>query len=238
MNTHGKLFHKIRKNKIMRVLHHYPLSPSSRLIRLYLSEKKIDFVTKLEVPWERSETYLKLNPSGEVPTLIDEDNTILCGANVIIEYFEELESNLSLIPGKVYEKSEVRRLIDWFERKFYHEVTFPLLNNRIIKRFVGEKNPSSEIIRGALQNLKIHLPYLEWLTENRKWVAGNEFSAADLAAASQLSVIDFMNDLNWFDYGEARAWYAKIKSRPSFRQLLSDEVEGISPPVHYNNLDF
>ena len=89
----------------------------------------------------------------------------------IIEYFEELESNLSLIPGKVYEKSEVRRLIDWFERKFYHEVTFPLLNNRIIKRFVGEKNPSSEIIRGALQNLKIHLPYLEWLTENRKWVA-------------------------------------------------------------------
>ena len=85
----------------MRVLHHYPLSPSSRLIRLYLSEKKIDFVTKLEVPWERNETYLKLNPSGEVPTLIDEDNTILCGANVIIEYFEESESNLSLIPGKV-----------------------------------------------------------------------------------------------------------------------------------------
>ena len=134
----------------MRVLHHYPLSPSSRLIRLYLSEKKIDFVTKLEVPWERNETYLKLNPSGEVPTLIDEDNTILCGANVIIEYFEELEK-LSLIPGKVYEKSEVRRFIDWFERKFYHEVTFPLLNNRIIKRFVGEKNPSSEIIRGALK---------------------------------------------------------------------------------------
>ena len=222
----------------MKVLHHYPLSPSSRLIRLYLSEKKIDFVTKLEVPWERNETYLKLNPSGDVPTLIDDNNTILCGSNVIIEYFEESESNISLIPGKLYEKSEVRRLIEWFESKFYREVTFPLLNNRIIKRFVGEKNPSSEIIRGALQNLKIHLPYLEWLTENRKWVAGNDFSAADLAAASQLSVLDFMGDLNWFDYGDARAWYAKIKSRPSFRQLLSDEVEGINPPAHYNNLDF
>ena len=46
-----------------------------------------------------------------------------------------------------------------------------------------------------------------------------------------------MNDLEWFDYGESRAWYAKIKSRPSFRQLL-EVVEGISPPVHYNNLDF
>ena len=48
----------------------------------------------------------------------------------------------------------------------------------------------------------------------------------------------YWDDLNWFDYGDARAWYAKIKSRPSFRQLLSDEVEGINPPAHYNNLDF
>ena len=222
----------------MRVLHHYPLSPSSRLIRLYLSEKNINFVTNLEVFWERNETYLKLNPSGEVPTLIDEDNTVLCGASVIIEYFEELESNSSLMPVRLSEKSEVRRLVDWFENKFYREVTFPLLNNRVIKRFFGDQNPSSEIIRSALQNLKIHLPYLEWLTENRKWIAGDNFSVADLAAASQLSVLDFMNDLEWFDYGESRAWYAKIKSRPSFRQLLRDVVEGINQPIHYNNLDF
>ena len=222
----------------MRVLHHYPLSPSSRLIRLFLSEKNINFVTKLEVFWERNETYLKLNPSGEVPTLIDEDNTILCGGSVIIEYFEELESNLSLMPISLSEKSEVRRLVDWFENKFYREVTFPLLNNRVIKRFVGDQNPSSEIIRSALQNFKVHLPYLEWLTENRKWIAGDNFSVADLAAASQLSVLDFMSDLEWFDYGESRAWYAKIKSRPSFRQLLRDVVEGINPPSHYNNLDF
>ena len=119
------------------------------------------------------------------------------------------------MPVRLSEKSEVRRLVDWFENKFYREVTFPLLNNRVIKRFVGEQNPSSEIIRSALQNLKVHLPYLEWLTENRKWIAGDNFSVADLAAASQLSVLDFMNDLEWFDYGESRAWYAKIKSRPS-----------------------
>ena len=142
------------------------------------------------------------------------------------------------MPVRLAEKSEVRRLVDWFENKFYREVTFPLLNNRVIKRFVGDQNPSSEIIRSALQNLKVHLPYLEWLTENRKWIAGDNFSVADLAAASQLSVLDFMNDLEWFDYGETRAWYAKIKSRPSFRQLLTDVVEGINPPSHYNNLDF
>ena len=72
----------------MRVLHHYPLSPSSRMIRLYLEEKKIEFVTKLEIFWERNETFLKLNPSGEVPILVDQNNTVLCGSRIIVEYFE------------------------------------------------------------------------------------------------------------------------------------------------------
>ena len=222
----------------MRVLHHYPLSPSSRLIRLYLSEKKIEFVTKLELFWERNDTLLKLNPSGEVPILSDEDNTVLCGSGVIIEYFEELDTNINLIPGRTAQKAEVRRLFDWFENKFNREVTNPLINNRIIKRYLGDQQPSSEIIRGSLYNIKVHLQYLEWLTEHRKWLSGDQISIADLAAAAHLSVLDYMNDLNWADYGETRAWYAKIKSRLSFRTLLSDNIEGINPPNHYKNLDF
>ena len=222
----------------MRVLHHYPLSPSSRLIRLYMNEKKIEFVTKLEIFWERNEKFLKLNPSGEVPVLIDLDNTVLCGSRIIVEYFEDLDKDIILIPGMANEKAEVRRLFDWFDNKFYREVTYPLIHNRIIKRYIGDQQPSSEVIRKALQNIKIHLPYIEWLAENRKWLSGDHFSIADLSAAAQLSVIDYMNDLDWSDFGEARAWYAKIKSRPSFRSLLTDVVEGIHPPNHYKNLDF
>ena len=102
----------------MRVLHHYPLSPSSRMIRLYLEEKKLEFVTQLEIFWERSETFLKLNPSGEVPILIDQNNTVLCGSRIIVEYCEELDNSINLIPGNLKEKAEVRRLFDWFENKF------------------------------------------------------------------------------------------------------------------------
>ena len=105
----------------MRVLHHYPLSPSSRLIRLYMNEKKIDFVTKLEIFWERNEKFLKLNPSGEVPVLIDLDNTVLCGSRIIVEYFEDLDKDIILIPGMANEKAEVRRLLDWFDNKFYRD---------------------------------------------------------------------------------------------------------------------
>ena len=222
----------------MRILHHYWLSPSSRLIRLFLNEKKIEYLPKLELYWERSDNLLRLNPSGEVPILSVENSIVLSGSRVIIEYFEEDMKEINLIPGNITEKAEVRRLLDWFEIKFAREVTNPLLDNRVLKRFVGNEQPSSEVIRNALSNIKIHMSYLEWLTEKRKWLAGNHISVADLAAAAHLSVLDYMNDLNWAKYGETRAWYAKIKSRPSFRSLLTDVVDGIHPPNHYKNLDF
>ena len=222
----------------MRILHHYWLSPSSRLIRLFMAEKKLGFIPKLEYFWERNDNLLKLNPSGELPIIIDDVNVILCGSRVIIEYYEEVDINIKLIPGDMKERAEVRRIFEWFEYKFAREVTNPLLDNRVIKRFISNQEPSSQIIRNALSNIKIHMSYLEWLTEKRKWLAGNTLSVADLAAAAHLSVLDYLNDLDWSQYGETRSWYAKIKSRPSFRSLLADHVEGIKPPLHYTNLDF
>ena len=61
---------------------------------------------------------------------------------------------------------------------------------------------------------------------------------ADLAAAAHLSVLDFLGDIDWSRHPEAKSWYAKMKSRPSFRDLLGDHVVGIKPPEHYSNLDF
>jgi len=222
----------------VRILHHYWLSPSSRLIRLFLNEKKIEYLPKLELYWERSDDLLRLNPSGEVPILSEENSIILSGSRVIIEYFEEETKEINLIPGNIAEKAEVRRLLEWFENKFAREVTNPLLENRVLKRFVGNEQPSSQTIRNALSNIRIHMSYLEWLTEKRKWLAGNYISVADLAAAAHLSVLDYMNDLDWAKYGETRAWYAKIKSRPSFRPLLADNIDGLKPPLHYSDLDF
>jgi len=222
----------------MRILHHYYLSPSSRLIRLFLSEKKLTFLPKLELYWKREKELLRLNPSGEVPIIIDNDNIILSGSRVIVEYYEEVEQEVLLIPGLPKEKAEVRRLFDWFEFKFNKEVSNPLIDNKIIKSFLRNSQPSSDIIRNSLTNLKIHLSYLEWITEKRKWLAGNNISVADLSAAAHLSVIDYMGYIDWTDFEETKTWYAKVKSRPSFRQLLTDYVEGFKPPEHYSNLDF
>lgn len=224
----------------MRVLHHYQLSASSRFIRLLLSERGLVFLPKLEIPWERKEDFLGLNPAGDVPVLVTEDGLVISGATVISEYIEETEdsSHVNLLWGEAPARAEIRRMVNWFEAKFSREVGTPLLSERVIKRFSGQGSVSSVVIRAATANLQIHLDYIDWLAEKGNWLAGKQMSLADLAAAAHLSVLDFFGDIDWSRHAEAKAWYAKMKSRPSFRDILGDQVVGLTPPPHYSDLDF
>jgi glutathione S-transferase len=42
----------------------------------------------------------------------------------------------------------------------------------------------------------------------------------------------------WDAHEPAKEWYARIKSRPSFRTILADHIPGVPPPAHYADLDF
>ena len=224
----------------MRVLHHYQLSASSRFIRLLLAERGLVSLPKIETPWHRNEDFLSLNPAGDVPVLVGEDGMSLSGAMVIAEYIEETEDSSlhNFLWGEASARAEIRRLVHWFEYKFNREVGAPLLSERVIKRFSGQGTTSSVVIRAAISNLQIHLDYLDWLAEQGNWLTGKQISLADLAAAAHFSVLDFLGDVDWSRHAEAKSWYAKMKSRPSFRDLLADQVVGVNPPEHYSNLDF
>ena len=69
-------------------------------------------------------------------------------------------------------------------------------------------------------------------------MAGNSLSQADLAAAAHLSCLDYLGDVPWNDVPAAKDWYMRIKSRPSFRPLLADQIRGVRPPQSYADLDF
>ena len=223
----------------MRILHHHPLYGASRTVRLLLAERNLVFLPKMENPWERHEEFLTLNPAGDVPVLITEDGVVLAGTMIIAEFVEETEDEgTSLIWGSASERAEIRRLASWFEQKFVREVGAPLLNERYIKRVSARGNPSSEVMRAAMTNLHIHLDYIDWLAEQGNWLAGKAMSLADLSAAAHLSVTDYFGDVDWDRHPEAKEWYAKIKSRPSFRDLLADVVAGLAPAQNYGNLDF
>ena len=222
----------------MRILHHLPLSPFSRKVRLVLSEKRLPFELRVEKPWERRPEYLALNPSGTVPTLVEENGLAVPDSTVICEYLDEAYPDNPLLGHTLGERVEVRRLVAWLDGKFSLEVTRHLYGEKIIKRLSGVGQPDATALRIGFSNLKIHLEYIGWLAESRRWLAGNALSLADLAAAAHLSSLDFIGDVDWTASPAAREWYARVKSRPSFRAILTDRVPGVMPPAHYADLDF
>jgi glutathione S-transferase len=222
----------------MRVLYHQPLSPFSRKIRLVLAERRLAFELKVEKPWERRPEYLQMNPAGTVPTLVEADGLVVPDSGVICEYLEEAYPDSALMGRGAAERVEVRRLVAWFDGRFAYDVSQNILGEKFMKRLAGRGQPDATALRTGYARLKDHIAYVGWLAETRKWLAGYTLSLADFAAAGHFSALDFAGEVDWSLSQPARDWYARMKSRPCFRPLLSDRVAGIEPPAHYGDLDF
>ncbi len=225
----------------MKTLHHLWLDPFCRKVRVALAEKNIPFELKSEPVWDRREAFLALNPAGEVPVLVEDEDgerRVVAGHEAVCEYLEEVCREPVLIGETPAERAETRRLAAWFDRKFHAEVFQNLVGEKLTKRFLGLGQPDSAAIRAGLSNIRTHLDYIAYLMEARRWLAGDRLTFADLAAAAQLSVVDYIGDVPWDYNPEARDWYARIKSRPSFRALLADRIPGVPPSSHYADLDF
>ncbi|MCF4165995.1 glutathione S-transferase family protein [Zavarzinia compransoris] len=222
----------------MRILHHMPLSPFSRKVRLALKEKGLDFELSQERVWERRPEFLALNPAGQVPVLEDEGGQVVADSSAIVEYLDEVYPERPMLGRNAAERAETRRIVAWFDGKFHAEVGLNLVFEKVTKRFFGLGNPDSAALRIGKQFIGPHLDYIAELSERRRWLAGSEFGLADIAAAAHLSCIDYLGDVPWEDFPRAKDWYARVKSRPSFRPLLADSVAGMRAPPHYADLDF
>ena len=218
-------------------LYHVPLSPFCRKVRLVLAEKKMDVELIEERYWEQSTEFLRRNPAGKVP-ILRHQGALLTESTPICEYIEELNPEPSLMPKDAEARYEMRRLVSWFDDKFHHEVTSNLLYERVNKKVSGQGFPDSKNIKEGARKIRYHLDYMAWLLEHRRWLAGDTMTLADFAAAAHLSSLDYISDVDWNRSSVVKDWYAKIKSRPAFRNILSDQVSGFPPPRHYNDLDF
>jgi len=222
----------------MRTLYHTPLSPFCRKIRILLAEKGLTFELTQENFWERRLEFFALNPAGEVPVLLDLEDRAVSGHYAIMEYIEEMHPEPNFIGKSIGERAEVRRLISWFDNKFDYEVTQNMLFEKHFKRLMYGLTPNTEAIRVGTRNILYHLDYIGYLTENRKWLAGERISLADFAAAAHFSALDYFGDVPWEHNANAKQWYALVKSRPSIRAVLNDRISGYRPPEHYDNPDF
>jgi glutathione S-transferase len=230
----------------MLTLFHHPLCPRSRYVRLILGEYGIAARLVEERFWERREEFLLLNPAGETPVLMADGEPAIPGAAIIAEYIEETQpaerGDARMLPAAAGDRVEVRRLASWFNDKFHSEASGPLVTERVFKRHMTKEQgggaPDAEALRVARHNIRYHMAYIGWLVRTRDWLAGDRMSLADLAAAAHLSAADYLGDVPWNEDEAAKTWYARVKSRPSFRPLLADALAGLPPAKTYADLDF
>jgi glutathione S-transferase len=226
---------------VQRVLHHFPLDPASRQVRLALGEKRLPFELALVRYWEAPAEFAALSPTGLTPVLVESEGgrrLAICELRAILEHLEEQHPDPPLLGATPAERAEARRLMQWFDRKFDAEVNACLLHEKLEKRLARQGAPDLANMRLGREALRAHLGYLERLLKARDWLAGARLSFADFAAAAHVSVLDYFGDVPWRDAPAVKTWYMKVKSRPCFRPLLADRWPGLAPAGHYDDLDF
>jgi len=220
-------------------LYQFPLCPFSRKVRLHLAEKGVPFELWRENPWEQRDEFLDKNPAARTPVIANAERAItLVDSRAICEYFEETVDKNPMINGTAPMRAEIRRLVALFDENFFGDVTGPLLHERMKKRLVYRQSPDSRVLREAMKLAHEHLYYIDYLVDTRPWLAGATMSLADLAAAAQISVADYLGGLDWAGHEQAKSWYSVFKSRPSFRPLLAERMEVIQPPSHYGDVNW
>lgn len=230
----------------MMTLFHHPFCAHSRFVRLALGEYGLEMRLVEERAWERRKDFLMMNPAGTTPVLVAEAQPAVPGAAIIAEYLDETygseRGDDRLLPKGNGARVEARRLASWFNDKFFAEVSGPLATERFYRRLMpadaGGGAPDTDVIRAARHNIRYHLAYIDWLVRQRDYLAGDRLTYADLAAAAHLSVADYLGEVPWADEEMAKSWYARVKSRPSFRPILAERVAGLPPSATYADLDF
>ena len=219
-------------------LYHYPLDVFSRIVRIFLKEKQIDFNLIEESPWQRKKTFRDVHMFVDIPTLELSNRTILEGTFSIINYFEKNSRASSLWGVSENEISEAHRISSLFNIYCFAEVTNNIVFEKLIRKYVDRSSPDSSSIRRGNSNIKKYFDYIDWLIDCRNWLAGETFTLADISAAAHISCIDYLGTIEWNNYPKTKNWYARIKSRPSFREILQDRIPNMPPVSHYSNLDF
>jgi len=220
-------------------LYQFPLCPFSRKVRLTMAEKGLAVELVRVSPWQDDDDFADLTPARQTPVLVEAaKGVVLIDSTAICEYFEETVDRAPMIPGTAVNRAEIRRLVSWFDIKLYQDAVAPLMHERMLKRLITREPPDAQALRRAMTAIDGHLDYLDYLLDHRRWLAGPALTLADLTAAAQLSVADYLGGIDWRGHKQTVDWYAVIKSRPSFRPLLGERMEVIMPPKHYDQPDF
>ena len=224
----------------MQKLYSYALCPFCRAVRFYLNERAIDFELVNHLPWEDDAKFKNSDIWIDIPVILDNEREKLqiSGFQSIIQFFDDNNHMNRLTGITSQERLEIARICEKFNTFFFADVSRPLLYEKVLKRYYTNRSPNSTNIREALEKMQEYMNCIGWLFERRNWLAGEDFSIADIVVAAHISCLDYIGAIDWNNFIRAKDWYTRVKSRPSFRNILKDRIHGVPPSETYAELDF
>lgn len=202
----------------MITLYDFPRSPYCQKVRLVLAEKDLSY-DKIFVDLIKSEQktpdFLRLNPYGKVPVLIDEDEVIY-DSTVINEYLEDEYPHPPLMPEQSGERARARMFEDFADTSFTAQAGLLVAELR---------KPAEQVDQERVQRYRADLlrvlEFLERHLEGKEYIAG-DFSLADLAFVPRLLLLPSLGVEIPARLKNVLAWSERLKQRPSVKQLQQE----------------
>lgn len=184
-------------------------------------QKVIFLLEELGTPYTREDygrqfnntqdaAYLKLNPNGKVPTLVDGD-TVIWESNTILRYLASKYGKGALYPADLAARTEVERWMDWL---------LASVNYQYVQVFKDSKKAANEraaTFEADAKELGAQLTILDGAMAGKAWVAGKDFTIADVALGPIMHrCLDFPITLPALS--NLKAWREKLKERPAFKK--------------------
>ncbi len=190
-------------------------SPYVRKVRVFLIEKKLDYIFITEDVWAAQTTITESNPLGKVPCLILEGGEALFDSRVIVEYLDTLSPVGKLIPPVGRERAEV---------KTWETLADGILDAAILARLEAtwpgrsQEQRSPAWIERQLGKVRAALRAMSLGLGDQAFCSGAHFSLADVAVGCALGYLEFrFPQIDWrSDYPNLAKLYDKLMQRPSF----------------------
>ena len=159
----------------------------------------------------RTPEYLRLNPHGTVPTLIDGEVAVW-ESNTILRYIANKAGKTSLYPQNAVERSVVERWMDWQIGSLspaFRPLFIALVRDQ---KTIAEGQPLIAACAPLFKLLDVQLA-------DRKFISGDQLTLADIAIGPMV--------YRWYTLGLAqddtvnlRAWFERLCERPAFRDQV------------------
>ncbi len=220
----------------MRTLRYSSICPFSRQARIYLEEAGLEF-SLLRENYTSSVKDFNFATSS-LPILEEAHGLKISSIYPILEYLSDKYPNFFLMPENIDDRTEVRRLTSLFNDRFFAESLKILIREKFAGPILFSSSPRTDFLKIAKNNFRIHMDYASELLKTRHFLSSENIACCDIVLATHLSIFDYFGEVNWEEWPYLRNFYSIIKSRPSFRGILTDRVPGFSPSKTYEPLDF